>query len=268
MKFGAVLASVLCTWLVLITGEKASASVFCEADIATILPWDVSTGTPDLGTQTGRYAIVLFANDAARLSGNIIVLTDNRAYDVPFTGVGASKSPDFADQYVSDAFFAVVPKSETIRFAWVDEVGMNGSPARTCPTDPFDPRNGPVGPFRLPGTPAAQREALTVPAAFKMNLPVTDCAVPYSGPKLIKQAEKETQAFDTSQGLKANLGLKVFLDSDGKVADVRITRSSGSAAIDTAAKVTVSKSQYAPAIFRCVPVVSTVDIDFDYEVQP
>lgn len=264
------LAGLFCLSLLLWGPERASASVFCEADIATILPWDASAGAPDMSLQTGRYVIVLFANDAAILSGNIIALSDSKAYDIPFSRVTAAKSPDIGDHYVTDAFFAILPRSEVIRYAWVDEVGVNGSPARTCPTNPFDPsdKNGPMGPFRLPATPAAQRQLLTVPATFKMDLPPTDCSEPYRRARLIKQGDRSTDAFDTSQGLKAHLVLEAFLDSNGKVADVRVTRSSGSAAIDTAAKVTVSKSLYAPAIFRCVPIVSTVGIDFDYEVGP
>jgi TonB family protein len=155
-------------------------------------------------------------------------------------------------------------------YAWVDDIGMNGAAPHACPTNPFDVRgvHGSPAPLPFPAFPTALNLVNVIPATFKMALPPMDCAGPYRPARMTKPGPKTTEYFDTSQGLKAKLQLKVSLDSDGKVADVRITHSSGSAAVDAAAVVSVSKAQYAPAIFRCVPVVGTVNVDFDYEVEP
>ena len=142
---------------------------------------------------------------------------------------------------------------------------MDGAAPHACPTNPFDMAgNGLTASIQFPSSNFLD----VIPATFKMSLPPTDCSEPYRRARQTKSGPKTTEYFDTSQGLKAKLQLRVSLDSDGKVADVRVIHSSGSAAVDAAAVVGVSKAQYAPAIFRCVPVVGTVDIDFDYEVMP
>lgn len=249
--------------------EKAAASVFCDADVVGVASLDAARAENPRLSQP-RLALMLGSNDAGTLNGDVILLTPDAAYNVHFANVAAVKSELAGQPNVTKPLVIGFSQPLAITYAWVDDIGMNGAVPHPCPTNPFDVifGNGATAPIPFPSFPNAMKLVGVIPATFKMDLPPTDCAEPYRRARTIKEGPKTTEYFDTSQGLKAKLQLHVSLDSDGKVAEVRITHSSGSAAVDTAAIVSVSKAQYAPAIFRCVPVVGAVDIDFSYEVEP
>ncbi|HET9392321.1 MAG TPA: energy transducer TonB [Candidatus Rubrimentiphilum sp.] len=269
MNGRALLAALACILLGMLAHGKAAASVFCDADIVGVASLDaVRPENPRVAQP--RLALILGSNDAGTLNGDVILLTPDAAYNVHFENVVAAKSQSAGQPNITKPLLIGFSQPLNVTYAWVDDIGMNGAAPHACPTNPFDAvfGNGNLAPIPFPSVPAALNLINVIPATFKMNLPPTDCATPYRRARQTKSGPKETDYFDTSQGLKAKLLLRVSLDSDGKVADVRVTQSSGSAAVDTAAVVSASKAQYAPAIFRCVPVVGTVDIDFGYEVVP
>lgn len=269
MNRTALFAALLCVLLGAFTQGNAAASVFCDADIVGVASLDaVRPENPRLAQP--RLALILGSNDAGTLNGDVILLTPDAAYNVHFANVAAGKSASGGQLNITKPLLIGSSQPLAVTYAWVDDIGMNGAAPHPCPTNPFDVvfGNRAIPAIQFPSLPAALNLVDVIPATFKMSLPPTDCAEPYRRARQTKSGPKTTEYFDTSQGLKAKLQLRVFLDSDGKVADVRVIHSSGSAAVDTAAIVGVSKAQYAPEIFRCVPVVGTVDIDFDYEVQP
>jgi TonB family protein len=264
-----LLAAFACVLLGVLTPGKAVASVFCDADVVGVASIDaVKPENPRISQP--RLALILGSNEAGTLNGDVILLTPDAAYNVHFAGVVAAKSEAAGQLNITKPLLIGFSQPLAVTYAWVDDIGMNGVAPHACPTNPFDVifGSGEPAPIPFPSFPTATNFVDVIPATFKMSLPPTDCTIPYRRARETKKGPKSTEYFDTSQGLKAKLQLRVSLDSDGKVADVRITHSSGSAAVDTAAVVTVSKAQYAPAVFRCVPVVGTVDMDFDYEVIP
>src|SRR5438270_7343549 len=61
VKSRAFLVSILCLLFIAAAREKATASVFCEADVAAVLAWDTLPGLGYTGLEPGRFALVLFA---------------------------------------------------------------------------------------------------------------------------------------------------------------------------------------------------------------
>ncbi len=212
-------------------------------------------------------ALILDSNAPGALSGDIVLLTDDTAYDVNFSGVLAAKNA--ADMSgITKPLLIGFPKPLTVRYAWVDQIGIDGAAPHSCPTNPFElgGSNDATEAISLPSGPLMPNAFQIVPAAFKMNLPALGCTEPYREPKLTKWVEEKTDVLDTSAGLKANARVRVFLDSDGKVAYANISKSSGSPAVDNAAVSAAAKALYQPAIFRCTAVVSSLLVDVGYEV--
>lgn len=268
MRRRAFFAALVCAIsMVLGVHDRARASVFCEADIQSLIRLDAPK-PENPRAPFPRYIISLSTNNPESISGDVVLVTDEAAYDVPFSSLqsgGSAKSAGFETQPQLIAF----PDPLEVRFAWIDSVGVNGAPPHDCPTYPQpETRLEETPPVRFPSDPYMIGRLPTLAAHFKMNLPPTDCAEPYTAPKLLDEPKGNPRFWDTSQGLKAALKLRAYLDSDGRVADVQVTQSSGSPAVDNLGKATVIGSRYRPAVFRCVPVVSTIDVDFTWEIRP
>jgi len=266
MKSRVVLGCIICVFLIAFMHGKARASIFCDADIAGLAAVDTPRPENPRVPQP-RLALILDSNAPGALSGDIILLADDAAYDVNFSGVVAAKNA--ADlSGITKPLLIGFSKPLAVRYAWVDQIGIDGAVPHSCPTNPFEfgDRSAGSEAISLPTGPLTLNAFQIVPAVFKMTLPALDCSEPYREPKLTKWVEDKTDVLDTSAGLKANTRVRVFLDSNGKVAYANINKSSGSPAVDNAAVSAAAKALYQPAIFRCTAVVSSLLVDVGYEV--
>ncbi|HEX5276000.1 MAG TPA: energy transducer TonB [Candidatus Rubrimentiphilum sp.] len=245
--------------------EQAHASVFCDADIAALASVDAAPATNP--RMKPRLAFVLESNAPGSLSGDVVVLTQNAAYDVNFSNVAAAKSAS-SSLGVTKPILVAFPKPLAVEFAWVDEIGMDGAAQHSCPTDPFGGPGGNDAGEAVSLPPVYSMSGFQiVPATFKMNLPVPDCKEAYSAARMVDWGSQETEYFDTSAGLHTAATVRVFLGSDGKVLDAHVLHSSGSAIVDDAAIEKSANATYSPAIFRCAPIVGTVTIEVTYEIK-
>lgn len=241
--------------------------MFCDADVTALAAVDMTRSDNPRFPQA-RLAVQLMANNPGTLSGDVLLLTDDAAYDAHFAGlVAQKKSP--SDQFATAKVFLIgFSKPLAVRYAWVDEVGMNGAAPKSCPSNPFGSAsgNGSIEPVQLPTNPIALQAFTVVPATLRMTLPPVTCSEPYREPNLLKWGDEKTDVFDSTAGLKASTRVQVFLDSNGKVAYASVARSSGAVGVDNAAVSKAAQATYQPAIFRCTPVVSSMYVDVNYEI--
>lgn len=213
---------------------------------------------------------MLDANAPGTLNGDVVLLTDDAAYDVNFSDLVAIKNAT-GTTATTKPLFVSFSKPLSVRYAWVDQIGMNGAAPHPCPTNPFivgAPSDEAVGSLPVPAMIYAINAFQFVSATFKMNLPPTDCKEPYRKAEIVKFDKRYVPSvWDTSAGLKTSGQARVYLDSDGKFAGFEILKSSGSVALDDLGKYHALNAQYRPAVFRCVPVVGTVDFTFSYEIE-
>jgi TonB family protein len=242
--------------------------VFCDADVATFGSVDMGA-PPNPRAATARVVMMLDANAPGTLSGDVVLLTDDAAYDVPFSDLQAAKNGN-AQSGITAPLFVGFSKPLAVRYAWVDSIGLNGAAPHPCPSNPYSYGSpGSAMTVELPPNPQVLNAVPVLAATFRQALPPPDCGEPYRPAKLLAWGNQETDVWDTSTGLKAAAQVRVFLDSDGKVAGISVVRSSGSAAVDALAAQSAARARYQPAIFRCVPVVSGTElIDMSYEVKP
>ncbi len=266
MNSRVALAGICCILLAACIREKASASVFCDADVLGLVRANAPKPENPRIPQP-QFALILDSNAPGTLSGDVVLVTDDAAYDVNFSDIVAEKNGSSLSG-ITKPLFIGFSKPLNVRYAWVDQVGVNGAAPHSCPTNPFEAgaSDGTTDAFPVPAMIYAINAFQFVSATFKMNLPPTDCKEPYREAKLSKWMEDKTDVLDTSAGLKTSSRVRVFLDSDGKVAYANISKSSGSPAVDNAAVSAAAKALYQPAIFRCTPVVSSLLVDVGYEV--
>jgi hypothetical protein len=269
MRSRVVLVSVACILLAVCVGAKALASVFCDADVAALVRANAPKPENPRIPQP-QFALMLDANAPGTLNGDVVLLTDDAAYDVNFSDLVAIKNAT-GTTATTKPLFVSFSKPLSVRYAWVDQIGMNGAAPHPCPTNPFivgAPSDEAVGSLPVPAMIYAINAFQFVSATFKMNLPPTDCKEPYRKAEIVKFDKRYVPSvWDTSAGLKTSGQARVYLDSDGKFAGFEILKSSGSVALDDLGKYHALNAQYRPAVFRCVPVVGTVDFTFSYEIE-
>lgn len=242
--------------------HQAKASVFCRADVGFMTPWDFSKDAPSVGDTSLHYFFTLKGDEPATVSGDMIVVTDNKAYTVPFKDVQIVRSMNDPKDFESDATFLALPQSDAIRYAWVDDVTDATGKLGDCPTFPYhvealsaDDRAQltPSNPHPLTGpyvVPALQ-------AQFKMDLPPVHCAKPYADVKPLDSIADTYGFYDPSVTRTPHVEGRVDVDSDGKAVNVELTKPSGAVAVDAYVREWYMSAHYQPAMFRCIGVVSS-----------
>jgi hypothetical protein len=107
---------------------------------------------------------------------------------------------------------------------------------------------------------------IAIIADVKMELPQLDCKVPYRDARMRGEIPERTDFYDTSAGRHIHAQFRIDVDSDGRAAGVALLESSGSVAFDAYARQQLAEMKYDPAIFRCVPVVSTLYYGLEYTI--
>jgi hypothetical protein len=255
--------------LFLCYGAHARASVFCPADVAFMTPWNFSTDSPSKTDDAMHYFFSLTGDEPVTVSGHMIVVSDTKAYTVPFDNVQMVRSLSDPKDFESDAAFIALPQNDTIRYAWVDDITDSSGKHSDCPTFPY----------RLEALTAGERARLTpdqphalsgpyaenaLKAQFKMDLPPLNCPKPYDEVAPLDSISQTEGFYDPSVVRNPHLAGRVDVDSAGNPLNVEILQSSGAIALDAYVREWYGSHKYKPAKFRCIPVVSTYYFDVTY----
>jgi hypothetical protein len=268
-RLRAVTTAVFFALFCALAAGRAQASVFCTADVGFMTAWDYTTDAPSTAVSNLHYVFDLEGDAAATVSGTMIVVTDSKAYKVPFERMQLVQSEHNANRFYSDAQLFSLPQPEAVKYAWVDEVTTSDGKTNTCPTLPY----------RLPELSAEERASMTPahPAAknaqrtydslmaqFDMDLPPLDCVQPYRNVQPLGEMPTTTDYYDDLIVKNPVVEGRVDVDSEGKVLNVEILKSSGSVAFDQDAKQTYGLRKYQPQLFRCTAVVSSYYFSLKY----
>jgi hypothetical protein len=268
MKHIGLFAALLCAAF-LAFGSQARASVFCPADVAFMTPWDFSTDGPSKGDDSLHYFFSLSGDEPSTISGDMIVVTDSKAYTVPFKDVHILRSLTDPKRFESDAAFLSLPQHDAIRYAWVDDVTDSSGKHSDCPTFPYhlqpltaDERADltPEHPHPIKGPYSVQ----SLQAQFKMNLDPVKCDKPFANPEPTDSISQTYNFYDPSVVRNPHVEGRVDIDSNGNPVNVELTKPSGAVSLDAYVREWYGSAKYRPAIFRCVGVVSSYYFEVTY----
>jgi hypothetical protein len=266
-KLARFISMLVCAFVA--THAHAQASVFCPADVAMIVPWDFAIDAPSSTDAARQYAFELRGDSPAILSGDVIVVTDTKAYTVTFDRVQLVRSDDNPKAYISDGAFFQLPVKDAARYAWVDNVTDTAGKRSDCPTFPYE----------VPKLTAAERANLTpsnpqpvkgvyafngLIAKPKMDLPALTCAKPYGDVSPLGDISQTYDFYDPSIVRRPVVEGRVDVDSNGAPVSVEILKSSGAVPFDAYVREWYEAQKYRPALFRCVPVVGSYYFSVQY----
>lgn len=250
----------------------ANASVFCPVDLGFMTPWNFSTDSPAKTDRALHYFFSLKGDEPLTVSGHMIVVTDTKAYTVPFQDVQIVRSLDDPKDFESDAAFIALPQEDAVRYAWVDDVTDSSGKHSDCPTFPYQlqPLSAeeraqltPDHPHALSGVYAEN----ALKAQFKMDLPRVNCTKPYDTVAPLDSISETYDFYDPSVVRNPHVEGRVDVDSNGTPLGIEITKASGAVALDAYVREWYGSHKYRPAKFRCTPVVSTYYFEVDYGRQ-
>jgi TonB family protein len=266
MKSGAIAVAIaIASLLVSATApEVARASFFCAADVGIITPWSLAANGPSASASSATYLYQLEGDAPATLSGHVIMVTDTKAYAVPFDGVELLPSQADPRRFVGSSAIVTLPEPAALRYAWVDDVVVShGGKDVSCPTQPYKLQAVPhIGDDQTPV--AAPSPLPSIRAAYMEDLPAATCAKPYIDAAPIGKIGGDKPYVNNKLVKGASTGLRIDIDSDGKPQYIAVTKSSGSMTVDFAAREAAAKARYQPAVFRCTPVVASIYYTLDY----
>jgi TonB family protein len=243
--------------------QPAAANAFCPVTIGAVA---------DLGAvgRTGTYGILLDVDRGDTRSVRVRIDTDHTRYaldvnDVPlmtFTGLRLTR------------YFTLPPDEHPIA-AWVQATGLGPTQRLDCPvTSPWSPDAPPTGPTAQANADRdrqaaidafSTRTVLIAPQGFGPSTPST-CARPFSPATPLVPLRPPFPPEARAVNATGVVELHLDVDDTGTVVDARVTRSSGFAPLDRAAIVTALAARFAPAIFACRPVATSLDLTTGFGV--
>ena len=216
------------------------ANPFCEV-LAAVAP--IAGGS--------QYALELYAARGTTLDAHVTTISKSDAYDVHVADTNLSGAPeDRQTEPVAVAF----SDGATPRYYFVDSYSIDRGKSVTCPSYVFDLADPVEG--------APPPDVTRIFARHLQPLGKLACAKPYQPPGSGGQME----SFIGSYGDRPlQVGLAVYIDSNGQAIDERVTQSSGVDGVDKAAAGIVSIHHFAPARFLCTPVVGEMRLKLEYQ---
>ncbi|MDQ6929291.1 MAG: energy transducer TonB [Candidatus Eremiobacteraeota bacterium] len=242
---------------------------FCAARVTGIVPihqLSLPVDEHDLGTDD-EYGVIVEADEAKTISGNIEVLSRNQPYSVRFTqellpaeyavrdGQNVVRS---GTAFKSAPVYFRLPVKSPLDAVWIGSVSVAGKPA-DCATLPLvhnDAANLTNLKTQEAGLTAAEIRT-SAPVSAPRAIPGTavnraDC------PALVKDARMVsgyTPPYPAGVSIRsATVLVKIALDAAGNVADASVLKSGGNAAIDNNAVFAAIHSSFAPRTFLCTPI--------------
>lgn len=231
---------------------------FCNA-LAYVVPWNAASNSPSIHALSDRYFLALRANGKMDVAGSVTLITSTDAYSVPIKRTALRRKADGGTAYV-EPMLVSFDTPVGVRFAYIDQIGIDGAAPATCPSvvqtvKPF--ADDPAHPFDAP---SLGTDTVAIPATYREPLPVRKCGNVYSDPEVIWNASLSGRYGNQPRSILVH----VYIDSNGRVTDAKLERSSGVDALDAAALSGVQQAQFKPAEFLCTRVVSEMSIKMNY----
>ncbi|HEY5425509.1 MAG TPA: energy transducer TonB [Candidatus Tumulicola sp.] len=184
------------------------------------------------------------------LSVHVTMIGDSGAYDAYVADT--TLVPGSSGFNLPKRTVVKLPAGAVVKYAYVDSYIVAGAPKIDCPSQPSK---------IAASTPGVNLDATTyVSATFLQTLPPLPCGVMYAPPHV--------RGYSPRTGYWGNkpLTTKVhgFINSDGRVVQMSVYKSSGVDGIDDEAMASAQHSTYAPATFLCTPVVGDYLFSFTY----
>lgn len=254
------LALFLCSWSpgVAVAAPSTWDNPFCSGSVA-VMPWNARANAPSTNAASDRYVLGVFANGKTDVAGAVTLITPDAAYSVPIARTDLLRSGG-SDDFYAEPILVAFDKPAEVRYAYVDQIGVDGAAAAACPTvvqevHPFTANAGNEFDVSVGG------DVKPVNAVFLQALPPLACGKAYISSDLPRGAGAVVGAYGNQ---RKSTVVRIFIDSNGIPAGASIERSSGIEGLDDNVIGLVEHTRYTPAKFLCTPVVSQMTIEMDY----
>ncbi len=225
----------------------AASNIFCAASVFAF-PLDPATDRIAPESATSRYAIDLSVRGKAKVAASVTFIGEKNAYivQVPTARLlGATKRHD----RFTGTMLVRFPHSTQVRYAYVDSVAVDGAAAITCPTVPGKPSV----PKKWVGKQLFGAGSPRLDAALQQALPPLPCGAVYRPARVVRAGT----VYGGDFGFQSRSAeVLVALDSHGKLATVKLLKSSGIPQFDQNVLASAESTKYRPASFLCTPIVS------------
>lgn len=235
------------------TASRAS-SPFCGATL-WMVPWNLGADAPLHGSHSADYMLELYAEGKRDIAARVTMITDSDAYSVTVPAVTLQTLAGETDKVVAPIHVRF-ETAQTVKYAFVDGVGLDGADVADCPSDVQD-----VIPYSGSGQPHMGFHAQTIAAKFLQALPQLTCGKVYTEPRITKDNGSIVGHYGNAP---RETTVHIYLDSNGTVLRTSIEKSSGVEGLDLAALGAARVSEFAPATFLCTPVVSELFMTYTY----
>ncbi|GAC1593056.1 MAG: hypothetical protein NVS3B28_22580 [Candidatus Velthaea sp.] len=235
--------------------RTASANVFCPATIGAVENLGV------LG-RLNTYGLLLDFDPGDTQAVRVRIDSDKTRYAIDFNDIETVGTlPLTVKRYFS------LPDGERVSAAWVESTGVSMETRLPCPiTQPFDVSEPDPTDRRIIAARQAARRTVrdtfssksyvVVPTPFGAVEKRT-CPQPFSPPRAILPSQP---AYPTEARAARAVGtaiVRVDLDESSSIVNVLVTRSSGFAPLDRAARESALKSTYRTETFACRSIASS-----------
>jgi len=235
--------------------HPASANVFCPVTI------DALENLSVLGRQN-TYGLLLNFDPGDTQAVRVRIDSDKTRYAIDYADLETVGSlPLSVKRYFS------LPEGERVTAAWVESTGTSVDARLPCPiTKPFDLTEPEPTDRQVIAQRAAARRSVRDTFSTKSRIasaspfgPVEKrtCAQPFSPPRAILPAQP---AYPTEARTVRAVGtatVRVDLDETSSIVNALVTRSSGFAPLDRAARDSALKSTYRTETFACRAIASS-----------
>jgi TonB family protein len=235
----------------------ARANAFCPVTIAAL---------SDLG-QVGRadtYGVLLDVDRGDTRSARVRIDTERTRYaidvnEVPLMGVSGLQL----------ARYFTLPLGEHVLGAWVESTGLSSLQRLDCPvTAPWGANQpAPVSPLDAQNADRLRRTLIDsfgtrtlpviTPTAFGAVQSIT-CAQPNATARALTPVRPAFPPEARAVNATGVVEIRADVDDSGALVGAYVTRSSGFAPLDRAALDTAKRARYAPAVFACRPVATSL----------
>jgi len=207
-----------------------------------------------LHTSDPEYRLLLNSTLPGTLSVHVTMVGDTGAYDAYLADT--TLVPGKSGFTLPKRTVVTLPSGAVPKYVYVDSYAVAGGEKVDCPTQPStvaDPVFGPASP---------EPDATThVAATFLQALPELPCGKMYAPPHVRGYSPRTGNWGNKELTAKVH----VFIDSNGRVVQQSIYKSSGVDGIDDEAMGSAQHSTYTPAMFLCTPVVGDYLFSFTYK---
>ncbi len=255
-RFVCTLAALVAALPLWAAPAPARANAFCPATIAALT--DLS--------QVGRadtYGVLLDVDRGDTRSLRLRMDTERTRYaldvnEIPLMGISGLQL----------ARYFTLPPGEHVLGAWVESTGLGPAQRLDCPvTAPWGANQPPAAPLDAQNADRLHRTLvddfgtrtlpIIVPTAFGAVQSIT-CAQPNAVARPLAPVRPPFPPEARAVNATGVVEIRADVDDSGTLAGAAVTRSSGFAPLDRAALEAAKRARYAPAVFACHPVATSI----------